>query len=139
MADVLKDELTSDPLGRGYAGMSDEEAAADLNISNRPRGRTSMSGDEIFQATNPGEFVALSTGSGNTADDQGHWLAFCGRAEIDPFATANVQFVVAIFGSGSTTVASLNTLRVESITRAVELPGVIAPVKVGHVAVARGT
>lgn len=33
---VLSDELTNDPLTRGYAAMSDVEAAADLNLVNRP-------------------------------------------------------------------------------------------------------
>ena len=135
MSDILKDELATDPLGRVYSGMTDEEAAADLNISNRTRNRTSMTGDEIFQATDPGEFNGLGSGQGNSADDQGHWLSFCGRDTIDPFASANVQFVTDIFSAGSTTLANLQAVRVESITRAVELG--LRPVKVGHVAVAR--
>jgi hypothetical protein len=32
---ALKDELTNDPLGRGYSGMSDEAAADSLNTANR--------------------------------------------------------------------------------------------------------
>lgn len=32
---VLKDELTADPLGRGYSGMTDAEAADDLNTAYR--------------------------------------------------------------------------------------------------------
>jgi hypothetical protein len=32
---ILKTELTADPLGRGYATMSDAEAAASLNTANR--------------------------------------------------------------------------------------------------------
>lgn len=35
MADILKDELANDPLGRGYAGMTDAIAAADLNTAYR--------------------------------------------------------------------------------------------------------
>ncbi len=137
MVDVLKDELANDPLVRGYSGMTDEEAAADLNTSYRTRNRTSMTGDEIAQQADPDEFNALADGSANnTADTKSHWLALCGRETIDPFATANVQLVIAIFGGGSTSVTNLNAARVESITRAVELG--IAFVKVGHVAVARG-
>lgn len=34
---ALKSELTADPLGRGYAGMSDEQAAAALNTRNRAK------------------------------------------------------------------------------------------------------
>lgn len=38
MADLaaLKTELTTDPLGRGYAGMTDVQAADSLNAVNRP-------------------------------------------------------------------------------------------------------
>ncbi len=136
MADVLKDELANDPLVRGYASMTDEEAAADLNTSYRSRNRTSMTGDEIAQAADPAGFNALDDGSeNNTPDTKGHWLALCGRETINPFANANVQLVIAIFGGGSTSVSNLNAARVESITRAVELG--IAFVKTGHVDVAR--
>ena len=135
MSDVLKDELATDPLTRGYAGMTDEEAADDLNTSYRTRNRTSMTGDEIFQATDPGEFNSLGSGQGNSADDQGHWLSFCGRGAIDPFATANVQFVTAIFQAGSVTLANLQAARVESITRADELG--LSRVRPGHVQDAR--
>ena len=119
---ALHDELTNDPLARGYAGMTDEQAAADLNTVYRTRNRASLSGDEVFQATVPAEFNALSDGSGNnTADIQSHWIGFCGRETIDPFATANVQFVIDTFGSGSTTVSNLQALRVEDVSRAEEL------------------
>ncbi len=135
MADTLKDELAGDPLGRGYAGMTDEEAAADLNISNRTRNRTSMTGDEVFQATEAAEFAGLGSGQGNSVDDQSHWLSFCGRDIIDPFASANVQFVTEIFQVGSTTLTNLQAARVESITRGVELG--LGKVKTGHVQDAR--
>ena len=122
MADTLKDELASDPLGRGYSGMTDEEAADDLNTSYRTRNRTSMTGDEIAQAADPTEFNGLDDGSANnTADVKGHWLSLCGRETIDPFATANVQLVISIFGNPSMTLTNLNAARVESITRAQEL------------------
>ena len=122
MADTLKDELINDPLIRGYSGMTDQQAADDLNTSYRTRNRTSMIGDEIAQAADPTEFNALDDGSANnTADVKGHWLALCGRETIDPFATANVQLVIAIFGGASTTVSNLNVARVKSITRATEL------------------
>lgn len=118
---ALFDELTNDPLSRGYAGMTDAEAADDLNTEYRTRNRASMSGDEVFGATDPAEFNALDTGSGNTPDVQGHWIAFCGRDNIDPFGSANVAFVQSVFGAGSTTVSNLAALRTETVSRAVEL------------------
>ena len=135
MAHDLAHELSVDELGRGYSGMTDQQAADDLNTSYRTRNRTSMSGDEIAQAADPTEYDALNNGQGNSADDQGHWLILCARGSVDPFATANVQLVVSIFGVGSTSVSNLNTARVESITRGDELG--FGLVKVGHVQVAR--
>ncbi len=135
MADILKDELANDPLGRGYAGMTDEEAAADLNTSYRTRNRTNMTGDEVFQATDAAEFAGLGSGQGNSVDDQNHWLAFCGRDSIDPFSSANLAFVTDIFQAGSATLANLQASRLKSITRGEELG--LGIVKSGHVNVAR--
>lgn len=126
---VLKAELTTDPLARGYSGMSDVAAAASLNTVNRSKNRTSMTGDEIFQQTVPASFNGLS----DTLKSQ--WLAFCGRSALDPFATANVQFVVAVFGAASQTVTNLNAARVTLVSRAQELG--LAEILPGHVAMAR--
>ena len=141
MAD-LKTELTDDPLTRGYAGMTDQEAADELNTSYRTRNRATMSGDEVAQQADPTEFNALDDGSvNNTADVKGHWLILCARESIDPFATANAQLVIAIFGAASTSVANLQAVRVESITRAQELndadPDFPVPVLPRHVTAAR--
>ncbi len=138
MTDDLKAELTNDPLTRGYAAMTDQQAVVDLNTVYRTRNRMSMTGDEIAQQADPIEYNALEDGAANnTADIKSHWLALCARASVDPFASANVELVTAIFGAGSTTISNLQTARLESITRAQELPGVRSPVKVGHVQVAR--
>lgn len=147
MADTLKDELANDELGWGYnvpgifnpgpGPMTDQEVADVLNTvhpapDTRTRNRTSMTGDEIAQAADPTEFNGLDDGSvNNTPDAKGHWLALCGRETIDPFATANVQLVISIFGNPSVTLTNLNAARVESITRAQELgvrvgPGLVA-------------
>jgi len=42
MSDALKDELLTDPLGRGYSGMSDQAAVDDLDTVYRLCNRTSM-------------------------------------------------------------------------------------------------
>ena len=125
----LKDELINDPLVRGYAAMTDEEAAADLNTVYRTRNRTSMTGDELFQQTDSEEW------SGLTEAKQSQWLAFCGRDSIDPFASANVALVQDIFGFGAGTLIALNAARLESISRADELG--LGEVKIGHVQEAR--
>ena len=122
MAGDLRDELTNDPLVRGYSTMSDQEVAEDLNTEYRTRNRKSMFGDELAQQADDTELDALDDGSANnTADVKSHWLAFCARGSVDPFATANVQLVISIFGAGSQTVTNLQAARTEPISRAAEL------------------
>lgn len=121
----IRDELLSDPLVRGYSGMTDQQAADDLNTSYRTRNRTSMTGDEVFSS-----LESQTVWDSKTADQRLEFLALCGRDSIDPFGQANVDVVVSIFGppsSGNTT-DNLQTARVESITRAEELPDVASPV-----------
>jgi hypothetical protein len=128
---ILHDELTLDPLARGYAGMTHVEAAADLNTVYRTRNRTAMSGSEIFENTDPAEFAALPEGADvagkATRNKKMEWLSFCGIDSVDPFGPA-AQFVINVFGSGSTTVSNLAVARVETISRAEELGlGVVTP------------
>lgn len=128
---TLSDELTQDPLTRGYSGMSDVQAAADLNTEYRTRIKSSMSGDEIFVQTDPSEFAGLSE------HKRLAWLSWTGKDSIDPGNESNVDFVKWIFGDGSTTVSSLASARVESITRAEELG--LGRVREGEVQMARAT
>lgn len=126
---ALRAELSADPLARGYAAMTDAEAAASFNTVNRTVNRDSMSGDEVFAATNGTEFGAL------TDAKKAQWLAFCGRQSIAPFGAANVAFVTYIFGSPSTTLTALGAARTRSVSRAEEIGfGVVKP---GDVANAR--
>ncbi len=123
MAETLRDELIGDPEGLGYPA-SDQGAADLINTltTGRTRNRVSMTGDEIAQQAVPAAYDALDDGSANnTADVKSHWLAFCARASIDPFASANEQLVISIFGAGSPTVLNLQAARVETISRATEL------------------
>ena len=92
------------------AGRTDQEVYDWLHeLVNK--NRSSLSGDEMFQATDSTDWAAL------TADEKSQWLALCGRDSIDPFGPANVALVTAIFSGGSTTVSNLTTLRVEQVTR----------------------
>ena len=126
---ALKSEIDSDPLARGYSAMSDEAVAADLNTVYRTRNKSSLTGDEMFQATDGSEFTAL------TEHKEVSWLSFCGRNSVDPFGSANVAFAQYIFGGGSTTVSNLNSLRTESVSRASELG--LGSVRPGDVTQAR--
>lgn len=112
---ALKTEIDTDPESRGYAGMSDQQAADSLNAKDRPANRASMSGDEIFQQTNPTEYVAVSDHKRNL------WTAFTSKDSVDPFATNNVEFVKWIFGDASQTVTNLADARTTLISRAEEI------------------
>lgn len=112
---TLKSEITVDPLRRGYSTMTDQQIVDSLNAVNRTRNRTSITGDELFSATDEVEYIALSS------SDRLLWVSFCGRDSIDPFGKANVAFVKDLFGNGSATVLAMAGDRVESVSRADEL------------------
>ena len=122
---ALKTEIETDPLGRGYSGMTDEEVAESMNTVNRTKPRPTITGDDAFAATSATEFAALSDSK------QQLWMAWCARQSIDPFQSANVAFVQWVFGSGSDTVSELANVRQQPASRADELGlGVVYPVNV---------
>ncbi len=57
---ILKAELTGDPESRGYAGMNDAEAAADLNTVYRSVDVETVTGQQIFEAVVPAHYNALT-------------------------------------------------------------------------------
>jgi len=126
---ALNAELTGDPLARGYAGMDDQQAADDINSVYRDIPRAAMNGDEVFAATNAGEFGAL------TEHKQAMWLSFCARDQIDPYGTTNEAFVDWVYGGGSTTRSTLASLRTRQGSRAEELG--LPAVRAGDVEFAR--
>ena len=124
----LKTEIDTDPIARGYSGMTDQEVVDSLNDTiDREVNKSSLTGDEVFQATNAGEYNGLSDA------EKSQWLAFCGRETINPFGSANVTFVTALMGAS--TVSGLQALRKETVSRGVELG--FGNVKLGHVQDAR--
>ena len=127
--DIIRDEITNDPLTRGYSGMDDAAVAVDLNTVYRTLNKSSLSGDELFAATDSTEFAAL------TDHQESLWVAFCSRSSVDPFGSSNVAFVQYIFGGGSTTVSNLSSLRTQSVSRGTELG--VGSVRPGDVLQAR--
>lgn len=111
----LKDEIQNDPLVRGYAGMTDQQVADDLNAAYRSQEVSSFSGDFMFARTDPDEFAALPT------DKQQLWVSFTSKASVDPWAANNVAFAEWVFGSGAQTITNLANERTEAITRAQEI------------------
>lgn len=112
---ILNDELTADPLARGYSGLSDQEAADDLNTEYRSRNRTGMTPTEVYNNVDETEWLNLTD-----AQRQEIWDILHLGNPLNPFGLEADRFL-AIFGGGSTTISTLNAARVESISRAEEL------------------
>ena len=60
LASPLEDEISSDPLGRGYSNMDDAALLTSLNTKNRIRSRTTMTGREVRKQVNKAEYIALT-------------------------------------------------------------------------------
>lgn len=125
---TLQDEVQTDPLGLGYAGMTDQQVADSLNASTRSRNRSMMTASEVMNQINVSEFNILSSANERKIWDVLH------IGDINPFGVEAAIFI-GVFGGGSATVGALQAARIESVSRATELG--LGKVKVGHIAIAR--
>jgi hypothetical protein len=125
---VVKEEITTDPLARGYASMTDEEVLADGHSKYRERNKSSLTGSEVTNAVDVTEFNAL------TSEQEQRFWNVVGISVLNPFGVEST-ILTNIFGAGSATIIALIALRKESISRFQELgvPGV----KLGHIQEAR--
>lgn len=106
---VLQDEITNDPLGRDYAGMTDQQLVDSGYVLNRTRNRLVMSGSEVANQIDVGEFNGLTAGNEAKIWNVLH------LGEINPFGIEATIFQ-NVFGA-SATVNNLQAARVESIGR----------------------
>ncbi len=112
---IYKAELAAGHPVTGPYDADDELAAGEMNVVNRTRIRDTVSGSEIFNATDDAEYGAL------TAADQTTWVGLCGIAQVDTANGVAKSIEASLFGGGTTTRSNLAALRVENISRAVEL------------------
>ena len=122
---ALKAELTDDPLARGYSGMTDAQVIASLHTKDRSRNRTTMSGSEVLNAIDAGEWATRSADEKRLVFDVVH------IGTVNPFGVEGTLMTEAFNGSGGVTIAALVVARVELIHRATELG--LGTVKEGHV------
>lgn len=127
--DILKAEIDSDPLTRGYAGMTDAEVADSLNTADRGSFRTGIPAAEIFSALDLTEYGALS-GSEREA-----FALIVALGSIDATDANTRTLLGTIFPDPSTTRTNLLALAQETVSRGVELG--LGAVKIGHVEEAR--
>jgi hypothetical protein len=114
LIDKLKAELTVDPLTRGYAGMGIEAAAADLNTVYRERNVATLTASQALNAIVKTEFLALTDANRELVWNVLH------IGDINPHGVEADLFTEA-FGAGSETITALALIRVETVSRAVEL------------------
>lgn len=113
---ILMNELTNDPLGRGYAGMTHQQVADSLNAVNRDRW-VQLSSADIFEAIVIADFTALSTANKARVD---RILGLGDNIRTGPGSQARTE-LVAVFGAGSTTIANLAAVANRRVSRASEI------------------
>lgn len=124
----LQAELTSDPLGRGYAAITDQQVADDLNTFSRDVTQGSLSGSAIFNAIVPSEFVALTDQNRQLVRDV---FSLGDAVDVGPGTNARTVLLSA-FGNGTATRDNL----VAAVTKSVIL---FAGTTLHEVKLARGT
>jgi len=103
---ALKAELDASHPVTGAYNADNALAAAELNALNRTRNKASLTGDQLFTATDTTDFGGLTDHKRNL------WVAFCSK-DVDPFASAIVMAnnAVQIFdGSPTTVIATTGTI-----------------------------
>ena len=112
---VLADELTTDPLTRGYAAMTDQQAADDLNTIYRTWNRINVPLTELVEGIVYAEYIALT-------DAQRQYIDLLIRAEVTNVNSGNPRTgLLATFTAGTDTRSNLAGMATETISRAVEL------------------
>lgn len=127
--DVLRAELAIDPLGRGYSGMTDEEAAASLNTVNCTVDVESVTGQQVFEAVLPAHYNALS------AEQKQLFGVIVGMGMIMVNGTNTKAALVGMFTGATETLQALAALQTKQVSRGVELG--VGEVRVGHIGEAR--
>jgi len=111
----LKAEITTDPLGRGYASMTNVQVVDSLNTVNRTRDRIIVPSHEVFEALDFGELKALA------AADRQIVLGLLAMGDVNLKGPNLRAAFGTIFGAGPTTRANLVALQTEPVSRAEEL------------------
>ena len=128
---VLWEEISTDPLARGYAAMADAEVAADMNLLYRTLVRGTLSSADIYEQIDVAEFQGKSDAQKVYVRDL---LGLGDNVQVGPASKARTV-LIAIFGGTSVTISALAAILQVPISRATELG--LAIVKPGHVQVAR--
>ena len=125
---ALAAELASGHPDTGAYDADSAIAATQINVVNRKKNRTSMTGSEVLNAVNAGEWVALTDAQRQTVWDVVH------LGDVNPFGI-EATLITNVFGGGSATITELADARKEDVSRADELG--LGQVRTGTVQQAR--
>lgn len=125
VARILEDEIAGDPLRRGYSSLNDRDLLTSLNAKNISRPRVSLTGKEVRDKIVAAEYRTL------TPAKKGQILTYLESLNEDQFDPNGLGAVVIddIFGSASTTVASITAAQTENTSRGVEIGWGVATMK----------
>lgn len=112
---ALRIEIDDDPLGRGYAAMSNAEVADDLNTEYRNISVDTIPSEDIVAALVPSEVNAL------TVIQQRNLWGVIGAGSVKPDDADVKAFFAGLFGAGTTTRANLLALATQIVSRGAEL------------------
>ena len=120
MIQAIKDELAAFPAT--YGALSDAEVADKLNLKEITSTKQYLSGSEIFNATDDGEYTALADDVSSTGNEKrAAWDRVCAVDSIDTSNGIARAREAELFGAGTTTRSNLQAARQSTISRAQEL------------------
>lgn len=134
---LLKAEIDTDPLARGYSGMTDAQVAADVNAVNRTIDRSQVPAASVLAAIKPGDFLlTFATATVNLV--HARYFDYIMATETVDLDHPNIRTALSTIFAGKTdTLQALNALQTRSVSRGVEIgAGIVYP---GHVGEARAT
>ena len=114
--DDIHGELVNDPLGRGYAGMTDQQQLDDLKDPRRDNW-VSLSASQIFEAIDAAEFIGLAPAKKARVD---RILGLGAEIQTAPGSQARAE-LISIFGGSSTSITNLVAIANQRVSRTTEM------------------
>ncbi len=113
----LQAERTDDPVGRGYAGMTDAQFQTAVTTADIQRIKNTITGSELFAQTDSAEYVLL------TEAQKTQWLGLCAIDVLDVLNASSpaAPIVTDLFGNPSVTRTAVLAYREETVARYEEL------------------
>lgn len=111
---TLADEITQDPLARGYATMADDAVATDLADKYRLVWRDTVPGQELLESIDDSDWVNI------TESERDLVLNILAIGDLDPQGFARRR-MLQVFGAGSATISAMATIARTEISRWAEL------------------